>query len=115
MTTIQIYPIACQLVRSSGAINANILKVGDKGILVNTGAVPMKVHETITAVFILPLKNVRIETPVIVFKTYDQFKGAHGDVQPGHHVAEMVFKNLSAEHKRAVGGFVVSTSSLTKN
>lgn len=103
---VKIYPIACQLLGPKGTFSVNILKLVQTGFLVNSLDQTLKVNDQFTATFVLPVKNIFIESPVVVFKTYDQFKGAHGLVKPGHHVNELLFQNMSTESKKSVTQFL---------
>jgi hypothetical protein len=90
---IAVFPIPCQLVGAAGALNSNIIRLSMHSILVNTGPQPLLVNSAFHVKFFLPVVKQNIETETVVFKTYDEFKGKHGEVQPGHHVAELVLKN----------------------
>jgi len=103
--TQKVYPIQCQLTSAEGALSVTIVKMGHTGFLINSLEKTMKVNAAFTATFTLPIKNIFIETKVTVFKTYDEFKGTHGLVNPGNHVAEMVFQTPSSDVRKALVSF----------
>src|SRR5437764_1290030 len=101
------YPISCQLVGKGVTLNVSVIKLSSRSILADTGPQPLLVNDSFLTKFVVPLvKNGQVESEAVVFKTYDQFKGKHGEVQPGHHVVELVFKNLPDEARRQIISFV---------
>src|SRR4051812_31053472 len=89
------YPIPCQLIVGGATVNGEVLKVSTRACMVNTGTQPIVVNTPVQIKFVFPVTKDDVDEAVVVYKTYDSFKGKHGDAQPGTHVAEMVFKDLT--------------------
>jgi hypothetical protein len=105
------YPFPCVLVGKGITINVNVIKISQMSVLADTGPQPLLVNDAFSMKFVVPLvKNGHVESEGVVFKTYDHFKGKHGEVQPGHHVAELVFKNLPDQARRQIITFIANTS-----
>jgi hypothetical protein len=102
---VAIYPIELQLVGRS-TIAAHIIKLSYNSFLVSSNGNPLKVNDPYKANFILPVKNIMISTDAVVYKTYDEFKGQHGTVNPGKHVAELVLRNPTKDVKNAISTFL---------
>ncbi len=109
-----VYPISCQLTNKSGSITVNIVKIGATGILVDSTDAPLLVNSIYTMQFVLPFVKATVETLGVVFKTYDEFKGTHGLVQPGSHVNEIIFKNPTVEVRKSIASFLGYVSSHSK-
>ena len=107
----EIYPFSCIVVGPDSTFTVDVMKVTQKSILVNTKAEVLVTNSSYQVKFNLPLlKNGQVESEAVVFKTYDSFKGKHGEEQPGNHIVEMVFKNLSDLCRQQIITFVANTT-----
>ena len=104
--------MACQLVGKteslkSESLTINIIKLTMNGFLANTLAQTIQVNGIYGASFVLPSRQKEfIESEVLVLKTYDEFKGIHGLVQPGNHVTEFAFRQISPDNKNHIYKFL---------
>ncbi len=90
----RLYPIKCTLTSREHSREVEIVKLTHTALLIDSKDKPLKVNTAYTAKF--TVSGETIETLVIVFKTYDAFKGKHGLAAPGRHLSEVIFKDLTS-------------------
>lgn len=107
----KIYPIGCSLASDGRTMNANIMKLTQRGMLVDSLTQSMKVHDCFQVNFVLPLNGKSVSCEAVVVKTYDQFRGKHGLEQAANHVNELVFKNPPQEVRIVITEFLKDINS----
>lgn len=103
---LNIFPFECELTGSNYNFKGNILMMNQNGFICNTGTQIIRTSTNMNVKFNLPLTSRVIEAPVISFKTYDKFKGAHGGVSPGDHITEFVYKAPSDDLRHIMTQFM---------
>ena len=99
------YPIECVLTGKAQPIKANIVKLSERGFLVNVGREFFRTLEVLTVDFLLPVSKDAISSEVKVVKTYDQYKEPNG---ASSRLIEMHFTHLPDTQSKSIYNFLVA-------
>jgi len=96
------YPIEGQLAKASEVIKGRIVKVTNVGVLIETQKA-VALGDQFTVRFSLPVFETKIESAVVVIKTYMRHGGAAG---ASHHLNELHFRDLEQAMKLEIHRFI---------
>ena len=101
------YPIEVMLVSEKGSLKAQILKLTERGMLVEIGAEIVSVGSNYECQFAIPVYKIFIKANVKTVKTYDHYTGAEGDAT-SKRIAEFHFLDCPEEHLKAIYRFITA-------
>lgn len=108
---VQPYPFPIDLHIGAQVTKASVLKLVQKGAIVRTDVVVLKVGDEFQVHFELPVHKVQMSLLAKVVKTYDR---ALVKVDPAHpdrkveRLAELLFKNIDNSQIRSIYSFLVA-------
>jgi hypothetical protein len=99
------YPIPCQLIANGSTVAAQVMRVTPSACLISAQT-PLIVNRVYNIKFEFPVTRSAVDEEVMVFKTYDEFAGKHGQEQAGYHTAELLFRRMTDNGRRAIANFL---------
>jgi hypothetical protein len=100
------YPISAALNGRYGTTPGRIVKITNVGFLIETLA-SVSVGDQFTVSFVIPVHEKKIETAVVVIKTYLRHGGELGKSST-EHLNELHFKTLGEDHKLSIQQFLTA-------
>lgn len=102
---VQPYPFPILLHRDGQVLNGQVLKLAQKGAIIETGQVILTVASEFSVSFEIPVHKVAMTLPVKVIKTYDRALPTGKGVE---HLAEVHFLKIGTDQIRAIYNFMVA-------
>lgn len=107
---VQPYPFPLSIQKDGKVVSAQVLKLSQRGAILEVGSVVFKVGEEFQVVFTLPVHKVDIVTFVKVVKTYDRASST-GQVE---RLIEVHFSKLSGDQAKAVYRFLLAIKQVSR-
>lgn len=102
---VQPYPFPILLHKEGQPLNARVLKLAQKGAIIETGQVILVVGSEFQTSFEIPVHKVALTLPAKVMKTYDRALPNGKGVE---HLAEIHFLKISMDQIRSIHKFLVA-------